>query len=166
PVEASPAQDSIASSLGMSKDDLIAKLLTDPDAVVEQISKKVIEKVDQRTQDRITVKQGWEAFYGSNPDLADFKDIVALKANELRKQWLREKKDLSWADGSKVLAEAARTLIKRVRGSEAEVEEVGSNARVVSSSGSPAPRKPVKDSSVSTGGFVGQIQKLQQAKGL
>jgi hypothetical protein len=154
-----PAEDS---GLGMSKDDLIAKLLTDPDNVINEITQKVIAKVDKRTQDEIEYKQIWNKFYEDHSDLADFKDLVGLKAKELRSVWAREKKDVSWNEGQKTLAEAVRAIVKRARGSESEVEEVGnSKAVIASSSGNSAPRNSVKGDSASGKTFADQIQKFQ-----
>lgn len=162
-----PAAAPVAeTALGMSKDDLIAELLTNPDQVIEKLAEKVIAKVDKRSQDQSEFKRAWDGFYEANSDLADFKDIVSLKAKELRAKWAKEKIDPPWAEGSKQLAEATRAVIKRIRGSESEVEEVGnSKAVVASSSGSPAPRKAGKNDAPSANGFAGQIQRMQASKG-
>jgi hypothetical protein len=160
PVVEEPKSDD--TGLGMSKDDLIAKLLTDPDNVINEITQKVIAKVDKRSQDEIEYKQLWNKFYDENPDLSDFKDIVNLKAKELRSVWAKEKKDPPWSEGQKTLAEAVRTMIKRVRGSESDVEEVGnSKAVIASSSGNSAPRSSVKGDSAASKNFADQIQKFQ-----
>lgn len=148
---------------GTSKDDLIAQLLTKPEKVIEDLEQKILARIDKRTQDQIEHKRAWDEFYDSNPELVDFKDLVNLKAKELRSKWIQEKKDLPWNEASKILAEATKGILKKARGSESSVEEVGgSKAVIVSSSGSPAPRKTGKNDVAQGSSFVEQVQRLQQ----
>lgn len=156
-------KDEKSSTLDMGDEELIEKFLTSPRAVMKQLREEVLADLRKDDQDRKVAKDSWNAFFETNADLVKVKDLVKLKTEELKAKWGSEKKQVSWEEGSKVLATEVRAMVRRVREASGDVEEVSDeHADLTSSSGNPAPETVTKKAERKS--FTNQIRSFQATK--
>lgn len=151
--------------LDLSDDEqVLASLLTNPKETVDKLAEKVLEKVKEESQTEYKAKEAWKNFYTANKDLEPFGDLVDLMTQSLKRKWEAEGRQVSWVEGSTILAQEARKIVKRIRGSDSEIEEVdtGKNPAMVSSSGNPAPRVGKEPGEKKS--FSDQVRSWQQKK--
>ncbi len=152
-----------SSTLDMDDQAIIEELLTSPKEFKKRLREEILADLRKGDQDREVVKNTWNAFFESNADLAKVKDLVKLKTTELQSKWASENKQVSWEEGSKILAADVRAMIRKVREASGDVEEVSDEqADLTSSSGNPAPETVTRQ--VERKSFTNQIRSFQATK--
>lgn len=172
--EDSPAFDeSLTGETGKSGEgddsELLAKLLVDPETVVNDIEQKVEKRLEAKAEAKLVNKKRWDGFFNENPALAKHKKVVEYVRKEIISEAKAEGKKLSWVEGAALLAKRTNSLIMEIKGIEGNEESDQessnpSNLSVVSSSASAAPRKVKEPERPMT--FGEELREFQRSRGL
>jgi uncharacterized coiled-coil protein SlyX len=143
---------------------ILAQLIADPKKTIEEISEKVVAKIDETAQTKKQVQKVWEDFYKANPELAAHKELVEMKKEQLARKYAQAEKVPPLSEAFAELATEAKRIVKHIRDTDEEVEEVDTSKKNIgmSSTGNPAPKTVTTQPKVSN--FTSAIRNFQESK--
>lgn len=152
-----------SNALGLDDKQLIADMLIDPGKVISQITEAVLAQVEKKSQTESVRQSTWKSFYAQHEDLAKNQELVSLVYDQMIRD--PELAKLPTREGLKKLAERSRKIVKTIRGSEEELEEIDTTKKTPTVSGSkPAGLRKAAQEEAKSLSFSDAVRNFQRTK--